>query len=358
MSSRERGQDRFEKSRDKMKYYRKNRSELIKGALSNLESPKEPAIAGTVVVAPILATFFVVLWLFEKLDQIPGNTYFDITQYFYVNQLVKLMVLLTLGTIIVTGIGRFVRTRTGFKIEKALDAVIDRIPLLGSVYNITKITVDTVLSGPEGLREPTKMDFEGLRVTAFRTGNQTDDGREVLFLPTSPNITTGFVIEVDPERLEESDETAEEALTRVLSAGFGDSNGGKRKGSDRGVIKGEIFSGMGEASAYIEMEPYQQKFEEITGYGPYPGTLNVRVDPDDVRELKETLEGKKLDNFTYRGEEYSAAEVYNVKIGGEEAAFIDLEITDYGDDVMEIIAPKKLRDELDLEDGDEIEIIY
>lgn len=221
-------QNRLEKSRDKMQYYRRNRSEMIQKILNNLENPKEPAISGAVVVTPILVTFFVILWLFEKLNQVPGNSYFNITQYFYINQLVKLGVLLTLGTVIVTGIGRFVRTKTGFRIEKGFDALIDRIPLLGSVYNITKVTADTVLTGPEGFREPAKMDFNGLRITAFRTGNQTDDGREVVFMPTSPNITTGFVIEADPERLEDSDETAEQALTRVLSAGFGDSTKKKK----------------------------------------------------------------------------------------------------------------------------------
>jgi uncharacterized membrane protein len=57
-------------------------------------------------------------------------------------------------------------------------------------------------------------------MTAFKTGKRTQDGREVLFMPTAPNITTGFVIEVDPDQFTETDERVEEALTRILSAGF------------------------------------------------------------------------------------------------------------------------------------------
>jgi uncharacterized membrane protein len=45
----------------------------------------------------------------------------------------------------------------------------------------------------------------------------------VLFLPTAPNITTGFVMEVEEDRVEETGERVEEALTRVLSAGFAES---------------------------------------------------------------------------------------------------------------------------------------
>jgi uncharacterized membrane protein len=64
-----------------------------------------------------------------------------------------------------------------------------------------------------------------MRMTAFKTGKRTADGREVLFMPTAPNITTGFVLEVEPERIEPTDERVEEALTRVLSAGFAEQAG-------------------------------------------------------------------------------------------------------------------------------------
>jgi uncharacterized membrane protein len=63
-------------------------------------------------------------------------------------------------------------------------------------------------------------------MTAFKTGRRTEDGRVVLFMPTAPNITTGFVIEVDPADVTETDETVEEALTRILSAGFAEEDRG------------------------------------------------------------------------------------------------------------------------------------
>lgn len=226
---------RAEKRRNKIDYYRESRSELVNRFLENLESPKEPAVTGTIIVTPIIVTLAVVAWLFEKLNQIPGNKYFDLFQTdntllnFYLNQSVKLTMLLIFGAIVVTGVGRFVKTRAGFRIERDLDSAVDRIPFLGTVYNITKVTAETVLSGPEGFRQPAKIDVNGLQATVFRTGNISSDGREVVFLPTSPNITTGFVLEVEKHRLKCSDETAEDALTRVLSAGFGSSNRGEEK---------------------------------------------------------------------------------------------------------------------------------
>ena len=85
------------------------------------------------------------------------------------------------------------------------------------------MAVETAVSGADELQTPVKLEvWDGLRMTAFKTGQRTEDGRDVLFLPTAPNITTGFVIEVDPEEYEETDERVEDALTRILSAGFGD----------------------------------------------------------------------------------------------------------------------------------------
>jgi len=87
------------------------------------------------------------------------------------------------------------------------------------------MAVETAVGSTDELQAPVKLEtWDGLRMTAFKTGKTTSDGRELLFLPTAPNITTGFVVEVDPDRYEETGESVEDALTRVLSAGFGDTD--------------------------------------------------------------------------------------------------------------------------------------
>jgi uncharacterized membrane protein len=99
----------------------------------------------------------------------------------------------------------------------------NQLPGLRVVYNASKMAVETAVTGTADLQKPVRLEvWDGLRMTAFKTGQRTDDGRELLFLPTAPNITTGFVIEVEPDRYEEVDERVEDALTRVLSGGFGE----------------------------------------------------------------------------------------------------------------------------------------
>jgi uncharacterized membrane protein len=107
----------------------------------------------------------------------------------------------------------------------------NRVPLVRVLYNASKLAVETALTGTDEFQTPVRVELvPGIRMTAFKTGKRTDDGRPVLFMPTAPNITTGFVIEVDESRVEQTDEKVEEALTRILSAGFAETN--EKKGID------------------------------------------------------------------------------------------------------------------------------
>ncbi|QKQ98706.1 DUF502 domain-containing protein [Candidatus Nanohaloarchaea archaeon] len=215
----------IEKGREqtkKLDYYRQNRSEFIENVSRRMGNPKKPAVSGLIVVLPVAVVLLLVNWLFNKIGQIPGNQYFNISNIYYLNQTFKLAILLTVAAVVVTGVGRLVRTERGFQLEKILDEMFDMIPFIGSVYNMTKVTTETVMGGAEDFSRPVKVEHSGFRLTGFKTGNQTKDGREIVFMPTAPNITSGLVLELDEEKIEDADETAEEALTRILSAGFGE----------------------------------------------------------------------------------------------------------------------------------------
>ncbi|MFB6241753.1 MAG: DUF120 domain-containing protein [Candidatus Nanosalina sp.] len=128
------------------------------------------------------------------------------------------------------------------------------------------------------------------------------------------------------------------------------------KGNSMKVI-GKLFSGMNSGEEYLSKEPYQERFQEILGFKPYPGTLNLRVDEEDVEEIQE-LESERMESFEHEETEYSGMNIYRCEINGVEAAYLDLDVTDYEDSVLEIIAPIGLRDLLSLEDGDEIEVEF
>ncbi|WP_255194822.1 DUF502 domain-containing protein [Halorarius litoreus] len=182
---------------------------------------KRDFASGLIVLGPILVVAFVVAYVYTAILSIGV-----LAQVFPQDtpQPVIVLVTMVIFVLLVLSVGYLMRTTVGDIVERTLDDLFNHLPGLRIVYNASKMAAETALSGTEDLQAPVKLEtWNGMRMTAFKTGKSTKDGRDVLFLPTAPNITTGFVIEVDPGNYEKTDETVEDALTRILSAGFGES---------------------------------------------------------------------------------------------------------------------------------------
>ena len=179
---------------------------------------KRDATSGLIVLVPIIVTLYVLAFIYNNIAGLPLIENIQ-------PAIVRVPLTIVIFALLVFAVGYLMRTATGPLVEEAIDGVMNRLPGLRVVYNASKMAVETAVTGTGELQAPVKLEtWNGLRMTAFKTGKQTEDGREVLFLPTAPNITTGFVVEVESEQYEETDERVEDALTRVLSAGFGETN--------------------------------------------------------------------------------------------------------------------------------------
>ncbi|MDS0297601.1 DUF502 domain-containing protein [Halogeometricum sp. S1BR25-6] len=169
--------------------------------------------SGLVVLVPILVILYVLGILYSNISGLPLIKELEAPFGFFVAIFVFVM--------LVFSVGYLMRTTAGRLFESAIDGTMNRVPLVRVLYNASKLAVETALTGTEDLQKPVRLEvWPGIRMTGFKTGKTTPDGREVIFMPTAPNITTGFVMEVDPDDLTETDEKVEEALTRILSAGF------------------------------------------------------------------------------------------------------------------------------------------
>ncbi|WP_436934160.1 DUF502 domain-containing protein [Halovenus marina] len=181
-----------------------------------MASWKRDFASGLIVLAPLLVTAVVLLWIYGYLVAVPIPV--D-------NGPARVFLTIVIFILLVFSFGYLMRTAVGAILERAIDDVMNSLPGLRIVYNASKMAVETALSGTSDLQAPVRLEvWDGLQMTAFQTGKTTDDGRDVLFLPTSPNITTGFVIEAHPDRYTVIDESVEDSLTRILSAGFGDAD--------------------------------------------------------------------------------------------------------------------------------------
>lgn len=194
---------------------------------------KRDFASGLIVLVPVIVTLWVVLWVFTWLAGAApflGEIDEELLAQFglgFAADFIRVILTLVVFALIILGVGYLMRTAVGTVIENRLDQLMNRLPGLRVVYNASKMAAETTLTGTSSLQKPVKVEpWDGMRVTAFKTGKRTADGRQIIFMPTAPNITTGFVMEVDEDDIIEADERVEEALTRLLSAGFGDEDRG------------------------------------------------------------------------------------------------------------------------------------
>jgi riboflavin kinase len=134
---------------------------------------------------------------------------------------------------------------------------------------------------------------------------------------------------------------------------------------DAGVsLTGTVTSGMGEGRHYISLPGYMEQFAERLGYEPFAGTLNVELDDDSVRvrARMDALDPVPIDGWEDDDRTYGPAFCWPAVLETasderyETAHVIAPERTHHGADQLEVIAPEKLRDALDLADGDHLTV--
>lgn len=125
------------------------------------------------------------------------------------------------------------------------------------------------------------------------------------------------------------------------------------------TIHGLLFTGLGEGAYYISRSGYVKQFRKLLGFAPYPGTLNLTVDPEDInlRRQMTHLKGLEVSGFKNGRRSYGPVKCLRATIGGRyEAAALVIERTHHGEAVLELIAPVNLRKAMGLKDGDRLSV--
>ncbi|MFC7132657.1 MULTISPECIES: DUF120 domain-containing protein [Salinibaculum] len=127
-------------------------------------------------------------------------------------------------------------------------------------------------------------------------------------------------------------------------------------------LTGTVTSGMGEGRHYITLPGYMEQFVEKLGYEPFAGTLNIDLTEESIRRRARlgaidptVIEGWEDDERTYGPAYCYPATLHGAGSYGP-VHVITPERTHHGDDHLEVIAPDRLRDTLDLADGDEVTV--
>jgi riboflavin kinase len=120
------------------------------------------------------------------------------------------------------------------------------------------------------------------------------------------------------------------------------------------AFKGKVFAGTGEGRKFTELPWVKKTIKEKIGFEPYPGTLNLAL-PAQLR-LCDLLGKSRGCEIPARKGYFSGCFYKALIMRSVFGALVRPNVPDYPDDVAELVASVCLRETLNLEDGDELEV--
>lgn len=191
-----------------------------------LPKPKRPSklrqnfIAGLVVLIPVVATIWVIKWLFDIIDGILAPAFVPIFGYTITGiGFVAIVILVYLLGLLVTNV-------LGRKLVQFGQSLVDKVPVVSQIYNAFRQIMDSLMLSQKGaFKEVVLVEFPraGMRSIAFVTNRTKDSsGQELVafYIPTAPNPTSGFIEIATPDRIIPTSMSVEDAMKIVLSAGM------------------------------------------------------------------------------------------------------------------------------------------
>ncbi|MDJ0736144.1 MAG: DUF502 domain-containing protein [Nostocaceae cyanobacterium] len=195
---------------------------------------KNDLIAGLLVVIPLATTIWLTItiasWVINFLTQIPKQLNpFDGMHPVLVN-LLNLLVGLTVPLLSILVIGLMARNIVGRWLLDVGERILQAIPLTGQVYKTLKQLLETLLKDSKNkFRRVILLEYprRGIWSIAFVTGNvspeiQNQMARPMLnvYIPTTPNPTTGWYALVPEDEVVNLSISVEDAFKIVVSAGI------------------------------------------------------------------------------------------------------------------------------------------
>jgi uncharacterized membrane protein len=193
-------------------------------------------LTGLAVVLPAVISVAVVVWLFGTVSNITDTLLFFLPRrithegggtgaiHWYWS-----VAALLLGIVLVTVAGLLTRNYLGKRFIEAVDNLLLRVPLLNKVYGTIKQVNDAFKSGGKNsFKTVVLIEFPraGIYSIGFITSEQhaevqarTKEKVVCVFVPTTPNPTSGFLVLVPEEKVVKLEMSVAEGIKYIVSLG-------------------------------------------------------------------------------------------------------------------------------------------
>jgi riboflavin kinase, archaea type len=141
--------------------------------------------------------------------------------------------------------------------------------------------------------------------------------------------------------------------TTARSVGERSTRRTRRKGESL-KVSGTVVAGLGESASFLAIPWVNSQVVRILGFSPYCGTLNIDVqDPEIQKILKKLCDERILPEK----EGFCDGLVCGGTIAGRYPCGVILPLVPgYPENILEVVAPVHLKEALQIEDGDGVEV--
>ncbi len=175
--------------------------------------------AGLGAVLPITITVYILYKLFIIIDSVFADLVTRIIGY----RVVGIGFLMTVALVFL--IGLVAKAYLGQKLIKMADRIFNKIPVAQTIYGtVREISNSLLLKEKITFKRPVLVDYPkpGVQAIGFITNERSisKDGTMLpVFIPTTPNPTSGFLLFYKRDELQYLDMTVDEAIKIIISVG-------------------------------------------------------------------------------------------------------------------------------------------
>jgi uncharacterized membrane protein len=192
-------------------------------------------ILGLLTILPVAAVWFVLSFLIDFLSWI-GRPLID-AFFLYSgwqrtdgsgwasNEVLLTALAVFVAVWVIYIVGAIASNMIGARVLKVFDQIMNRVPLVKQIYGAAQKLIQSLGSKPGGVQRVVLLPFpnQDMRAIGFVTKTFTDatSGLEyaAVYVPTSPNPTSGYLEIVTIDKCIETDFSMDQAMNMILSGG-------------------------------------------------------------------------------------------------------------------------------------------
>lgn len=192
-------------------------------------------LSGLITLLPLWLTFIVFRFVFGLLSDISkpwvtpllarlANQY-PVTLGWLGAPWVQTALALTATLAVIIAVGVMAHRVLGQRLLGWFEAFVQRIPLANLIYGAVRKLIDILQTQPEGAQRVVLLEFPnpGMKAVGFVTRVLREEGSDrelaAVYVPTTPNPTSGYLEVVPVENLTPTDWTVDQAMSFIISGG-------------------------------------------------------------------------------------------------------------------------------------------